>query len=126
MENVAWSHLPLTSALVTGFLKEDKLTLTIFTTVTNGGKDRVTLRLKNSPFFTRKRLQLCYNPKVPYLPFFKKSQLHKLLFIKKLGRTQKIGNVFNGRRQLVSDIGRHLVTWIPQRKFFCGNKDFSF
>jgi hypothetical protein len=32
-------------------------------------------------------------------------------------------SVFNGRRQLVSDIDRHLVTWMPQRKFF-GNRYF--
>jgi len=28
---------------------------------------------------------------------------------------QKFANVFNVHRQLVSDIYRHLVTWIPQR-----------
>jgi len=30
----------------------------------------------------------------------------------------KFANVFNGRRQLVSDIDRHLVTCMPQRKYF--------
>jgi hypothetical protein len=39
---------------------------------------------------------------------------------KRLGCGQKINIVFNARRQLVSDISRHLVTWMPQRKLFIG------
>jgi hypothetical protein len=34
--------------------------------------------------------------------------------------------VFNGRRQLVSDISRYLVTWMPQRKIFCGTEILLF
>ena len=33
-------------------------------------------------------------------------------------RVSKFGDVFNERRQLVSDIGRYIITWMPQRKFF--------
>ena len=32
--------------------------------------------------------------------------------------------VFNGLRQLVSDIDSYLIRWMPQRKIFCGNRDF--
>jgi len=32
--------------------------------------------------------------------------------------------VFNGRRQLVSDIDKCLVRWIPQR-IFCCNRNFT-
>ena len=59
-----------------------------------------------------KSLQLDYNLKGQYLPVLKKTQLHKLLFVKKLGRGQKYANVFNERYQLVSDIDCLVITWM--------------
>jgi hypothetical protein len=78
----------------------------------------VTQQHQNGPIFTRKRLQLDYNPRGQYLPIPRKPQLHKLVLLKGLGDGQKFADVFNGRRQLVSDIGCYVATWMPQRKFF--------
>ena len=45
---------------------------------------RVTLNFKNDPIGARRRLQPEYNSKGQYLPVFRKSRFHMLLFIKYL------------------------------------------
>jgi hypothetical protein len=67
-------------------------------------------------FSVAKSVQPTYNPKPSYLPILKKTKLHKLLFIKELGCGKKIAIVFNDHRQLISDINRYIVTWMPHRK----------
>ena len=76
----------------------------------NRSFNRVTLHLQNGPILIHRRLQPEYNPKVPYLPILKNSQLNKFLSIKDLIRGKKFGIVFNELRQLVSDIDYYLVT----------------
>jgi hypothetical protein len=51
-----------------------------------------------------KLLQLYYNLQGQYLPVSKKTRLHKFLYIKDMGGGQKFDIVFNGLRELVSDI----------------------
>jgi len=73
-------------------------------TGTNYSQDRVTLHSKNGPILTRKLLQRDYNPRGQYLPILKNLQLHKFLLTKRIGHDSKIVFVFNGQRQLASDI----------------------
>ena len=55
--------------------------------------------------FSRENL---YNPATTRKPliylFPENAQFYKLLFTKEIGRGQNIDNVFNGRRQIASDI----------------------
>jgi hypothetical protein len=48
-----------------------------------------------APLSLVKLIQPGYNPRGPYLPIFKNSQLHKYLFKKRIGDGKKIANVFN-------------------------------
>jgi len=78
-------------------------------TSTNRSKDRVTLNFKNGPIFVRRCLQPQYNYTTPYLPLFQNAPLVSTLITVAYERP-KFDIVFNGLRQLVSDIDRCLVT----------------
>jgi hypothetical protein len=64
-------------------------------------------------FSLAKPLQPKYNSTTRYLPIFLDTTFVSALKTIAYERP-KFDNVFNAHRQLVSDISRHLVTWMPQ------------
>ena len=66
-------------------------------------------------FSLAKSIQPKYNFTTRYLPIFLDAPIVSALKTVAY-EGPKFVNVFNVRRQLVSDIGCHILIWMPQRK----------